>query len=571
MISVLIIWLYMILTTGLAGLLIMALCRNVTGYVPRDAVAPALAGIAAVTVYAQVWSLFGGVGPAADICMCICLVLAGIYYRRDTGEILSDIIRDLKSDRLPVIVSILLMIVMAYGASHGLMHYDTGLYHAQAIRWIEEYGSVPGLTNLHTRLGYNSSAFCFNALYSFAFTGRSYHVTGAFCALLLAWECAYRPLKERGGLLCASGMARIMGIYYLLIIFDEMVSPASDYYMVCLGFILVIRWMDSVEMYKSETGRDEALARMSMLAVFTAFILTVKLSGAVFVLLACFPGYVLLREHRGREFAFCVGAGGVTVLPYLTRNIILSGWLLYPSTAFGFFDTGWRVPRDTASYDYKEIQVYGRGYTDVSRYDESITRWFGDWYAQMSLTDRLLILAAIVGVAYFVIKCIYYVCRGLKHHESPCLTPEMFPEAVLCIGFVFWLLTSPLMRYGCLYVYLCDALLWGGVIGRIPADRRTVRFAVSALLMFLCVYKGIMFAAETARAYRSDTWIMQQDYETFDVHAYELRGDGAHITVYAPDEGDRTGYDPFPSSPWDMSDTVMLRGSDIRAGFKPTE
>lgn len=27
--------------------------------------------------------------------------------------------------------------------------YDTGLYHAQAIRWIEDYGVVPGLGNLH--------------------------------------------------------------------------------------------------------------------------------------------------------------------------------------------------------------------------------------------------------------------------------------------------------------------------------------------------------------------------------------------------------------------------------------
>lgn len=571
MISVLIIWLYMLLTAGLAGLLVMALCRSVTGYVPRDAVAPLLAGIAAVTVYAQIWSLFGGVGMAANICMCVCLILMGIYCRKDICGLLKCIVRELKSDRLSVIVSLLLIIVMAYGASHGLMHYDTGLYHAQAIRWIEEYGSVPGLANLHTRLGYNSSAFCLNALYGFAFTGQSYHVTGAFCALLLAWECAYLPVRNRGGLLCASGLARVMGIYYLLIIFDEMVSPASDYYMVCLGFILVIRWMDTVEKYTGEDGTDEALARMSLLAVFSSFILTVKLSGAVFVLLAILPGYRLLREHREREFAFCVGAGLTTVAPYLVRNVILSGWIWYPSTALGVFDADWRVPRDIASYDYREIQVYGRGFTDVSRFDESIVRWFGDWYAQMSLTDRLLILAAIVGVAYFVLKCIYYVCRGWLHHEPRRLVSELFPEAVLCIGFVFWLLTSPLMRYGCLYVYLCDALLWGGMIGRIPADHKTVRFAVSIALLLLCMYKGIMFAAETARAYRSDTWIRQQDYETFDVHAYEIRGDGTTVTVYAPDEGDRTGYDPFPSSPWDVSDTVMLRGSDIRAGFKPTE
>ena len=44
------------------------------------------------------------------------------------------------------------------------MHVDTGLYHAQAIRWIEEYGVVCGLGNLHSRFAYNSAAFALCAL-----------------------------------------------------------------------------------------------------------------------------------------------------------------------------------------------------------------------------------------------------------------------------------------------------------------------------------------------------------------------------------------------------------------------
>ena len=36
----------------------------------------------------------------------------------------------------------------AYFASRGLQHTDTGIYHAQAIRWYEEYGLVKGLGNL---------------------------------------------------------------------------------------------------------------------------------------------------------------------------------------------------------------------------------------------------------------------------------------------------------------------------------------------------------------------------------------------------------------------------------------
>ncbi len=559
MISVLIIWLYMMLTMGTAGLLIACLSDHLIGYKVRDIVAVLLMGMVAVTVYAEVWSLFSGTGIIANVCMCICLGLMAVYYRTRVCALLHDMISGLKDDGRIVPVLILLTAVMAFGASHGLMHYDTGLYHAQAIRWIEEYGCVPGLANLHTRLGYNSSAFVLNALYSFAFTGQSYHVTGAFCALLLTWECACRPVRERRLSLDASGLSRVMAVYYLLMIFDEMVSPASDYYMVCLGFILIIRWLDA--------GSD--VSRMSMLAVMTAFILTIKLSGAVFVLLAVMPGCLLLRDHREREFGCCLTAGVITVVPYLARNVVLSGWPLYPSTFLGFFKPEWRVPVDIATYDYKEIQVYGRGYWDVSRYGESIFKWFPTWFGTQSSTDRILITAAVVGVAYFVIKCLYYVCRAGRKGDVRDLPSGLFTEAVICIGFLFWLMTSPLMRYGCLYVYLCNAVLWGGVLGRTHIETNSFRFVIYSGLMILCVYKGIMFAAETARAYRGDTWIRQQDYDRYDVHSYELTGEGSHLTLYAPDDGDRTGYDPFPSTPWDKTGEITMRGEDIRDGFVP--
>lgn len=565
----------MMLTMGTAGLLIACLFDHLIGYKVRDILAVLLMGMVAVTVYAEVWSLFSGTGILANVCMCICLILMTVYYRSQVCALLHDMLSGLKASVRVIPVMVILIFVMAYGASHGLMHYDTGLYHAQAIRWIEEYGCVPGLANLHTRLGYNSSAFVLNALYSFAFTGQSYHVTGAFCALLLAWECAYTPVRERVLSLDASGLSRIMGIYYLLMIFDEMVSPASDYYMVCLGFILMIRWLDTCGGH-DPVSRDADVenpapdvARMCMLAVLTAFILTVKLSGAVFVLLAIMPGYLLLRNGREREFGYCLTAGFMAVVPYLVRNIILSGWLLYPSTVLGFFKPEWRVPVETATYDYKEIQVYGRGYWDVSRYGESIIKWFPSWFRQQAATDRILIGAAVVGTAYFVIKCLYYVCRAGRKGDTREIPAGMFTEAVICIGFLFWLLTSPLMRYGCLYVYLCNAVLWGGVLSRRHIETNSFRFVIYSGLLILCVYKGIMFAAETARAYRGDTWIRQQDYDRFDVHSYELAGEGSHLTLYAPDTGDQTGYDPFPSTPWDKTGEISLRGEDVRDGFIP--
>jgi hypothetical protein len=43
--------------------------------------------------------------------------------------------------------------------------YDTDLYHAQVVRWYNEYGTPPGLGNLHTRLAFNSSWLSLAALF----------------------------------------------------------------------------------------------------------------------------------------------------------------------------------------------------------------------------------------------------------------------------------------------------------------------------------------------------------------------------------------------------------------------
>ena len=61
---------------------------------------------------------------------------------------------------------------------------DTDSYHIQMIKWARDYGSVPGIANLHLRYGFNSSWFISVALLSPAIKGvNSYLVFKwhAFC------------------------------------------------------------------------------------------------------------------------------------------------------------------------------------------------------------------------------------------------------------------------------------------------------------------------------------------------------------------------------------------------------
>lgn len=584
MLSVIVIWLYMFLTTFLVGFGILCAVMRCEPYQIRHRESYLICGLAGVTVYAQFASLIGGVGMRANCILCAgCLVIAWVHRRRLGGalqETWDHIRRNRSGERGKMLCILFLFLLFAYGTSRGIIHYDTGLYHAQSIRWIEEYGVIKGLGNLHCRLAYNSSSFALSALYSMAFTGgQSYHCCAGWLAFLLAKVCMEIIGSLRRGRLRTSDFARVMGIYYLVIIFDEMVSPASDYFMVLLAFYIVIRFLEL-----AEHGTKETIP-YALLCVLGVFLMTVKLSAALILLLVIYPAYHLLHGRRWKETAVCLVLGIVTALPYFIRNFLLSGWLVYPFTQIDLFDVAWKIPKGVADYDAREIQVWGRGYTDVTRYDISVSEWLPDWFRSLAGSDKLLVAAAMVSIAVLSAYGIGMLCGWWQRRWN-----VLIAQITVACSFLFWLCTSPLIRYGCVYVYLVPAVVLGGVYDAVlsGAEKRgawqkkseaqendvsamksvtetfivkAFRMCGTAAVLLLLAYKCAALGKEIVVSYRNDYWIAQKDYENYEVRSYEING----VTFYYPVDGDQVGYEAFPSAP--LRTDVRFLGDGIEDGF----
>lgn len=569
MLSVIVIWIYMFLTTFVIGFGILCAVTRCEPYQIRHMDSCLICGLAGVTVYAQFASLFGGVGLTANIILCMVCLVTAWSLRHRIGSMLQGLrkhIQDNRSGERGRMLGILfLFLLFAYGTSRGVIHYDTGLYHAQSIRWIEEYGVVKGLGNLHCRLAYNSSSFALSALYSMAFAGgQSYHCAAGFVAWILAKVCMMEITGSlRHGRLRISDFARVMGIYYLVIIFDEMVSPASDYFMVLLAFYIVIRFLELAEQETKE------IIPYALLCVLGVFLVTVKLSAALILLLVIYPACRLLQGRRWKETAVCLLLGVVTALPYLIRNVLLSGWLVYPFTQIDLFDAAWKIPKSVADYDAKEIQVWGRGYTDVTRYDISMREWMPDWFHGLAGSDRLLTAAAIVS---FVVLCIYglgMLCGWWRRRWA-----ILIVQVTVACSFLFWLCTSPLIRYGCVYVYLLPAVVFGSVYDSLLSAAEGKEATVLAKLCkrvvwvavwFLFGYKCAALGGEIAGSFVNDYWIVQKDYENYETQPYEMNG----VTFYYPVNGDQVGYEAFPSAP--AKTEVKFMGTRIEDGFYANE
>lgn len=547
-------------------------------YQVKHADAYLVCGLVCVTVYAQIFSLFAGVGLLANILLlAVCLVifwrerseLAGVFsqYAAKWGD------TEKRRLYLKGFLLLSLFLLFAYGTSRGQIHYDTGLYHAQSIRWIEEYGVVKGLGNLHCRLAYNSSSFALSALYSMAFLGgQSYHCTAGWLAFVLAAVCLEMGKSLRRGRLRAGSFARVMCVYYLVNIFDEMISPASDYFMVLLAFYIVIRFLDFCE------EGERTILPYGLLCVLGVFLMTVKLSAAFILLLTIYPAIRLLREKRWGETGAYLGLGLVTAIPFFIRNVVISGWLVYPFTQIDLFDVAWKIPKGLADYDAKEIQVYGRGYTDVGRFDLPVREWLPGWFRTLAGSDKLLVLAAAVSVVILLMYAAGMVFGWWKRRWEILLV-----QGTVTASFAFWLCTSPLIRYGCVWVYLTPAVVLGGIYDAVmyPKEgdgaaseeekketkrddfgwRTWMSRVASSAVILLLLYKGLALTREIIDSYGNEYWLTQKDYENYETYAYEIDG----VAFYCPTEGDRVGYEAFPSSPQEAEITFL--GDGLADGF----
>lgn len=589
MLSVILIWCYMLITAFLVGYGTLHVLTSRIPYRIRYMDSYLFCGLVCVTVYAQFFSLFYKVGLLANLILCaVCIVILW-RCRRTVCSMLQSAWSHIQGGRSGtrgrMCAILFLFLLFAYGTSRGMIHYDTGLYHAQSIRWLEEYGVVKGLGNLHCRLAYNSSSFALSALYSMSFLGgRSYHCCAGFLAFMLAEICLETGGALRRGRLRISGFARVMGIYYLVNIFDEMISPASDYFMVLTAFYIVIRWLDL-----SESG-EKAAAPYALLCISGVFLMTVKLSAALILLLTIYPAYYLLKEKRWRETVLYLVLGIVTALPYFIRNVVISGWLVYPFTRIDFFSVPWKIPKGLADYDAKEIQVWGRGYTDVTQFDRPVREWMPEWFRSLAGSDKLFVVMAGFSVCVlfaYGLGLLWKLSGNRRRKRTDTARRRQSQPAQAAVSvrqwhvllvqltvagsFLFWLGTSPLMRYGCVYVYLTPAVVLGGIydaaVNRtdgtdcVTARRRGVNRFCMAAVTLLIAYKMCALGKEIAAAYTNDYWLVQKDYENYEVIPYEIEG----ITFYYPAQGDQAGYAGFPSSP--AMAEIGLLGEDIADGF----
>lgn len=540
-------WCYVFVLSYLIGIGVTKLLYKVCKYHIVEWEMKIILGIVVLTVYAQGFSLFAPVGKWANVVLCIMAVILAFLCRKELYLMIHNVLSEKRNSRvyLNVILVGVIILVFSILSCQRAIHADTDGYHAQSIRWIEEYGVVKGLGNLYHRFAYNSAFLCLQALFSWKFlVGQSMHVMNGFLCCIMFLYGVQGLLKRNKSLL--GNMFRILLLLFIVAhqSISVMSSPNTDTFALLLVVFVLSKWCDLLEQ------KEISPIPYALLSVLAFFAISVKLSTALLVFFSVKPLCSLIKERKWRMIVFFMVLVAFVLFPFLCRNLLISGYLIYPYKFSDLFDVCWKMNPFMVECDKREIVAWGRALYDINKSDYHLWQWFPVWWKSQDIWLKVMTVLNII----LCIPGIGLTCKYVMDKD--------FDEALLIAEIVImplgWFFTAPLQRYGIVFLFLLPVYFMGLFTEKCKIEK-TLNMA-KAMPIILC---GILLVIEVKNV-ESIPLKRSSYYVKRECEMIEWNG----ISVYLPIENGYMGYYYFPSTQHkEVLSVIQLIGTTVKDGF----
>lgn len=545
-------WSYVFLLSYLFGMAVSKLIEKISGYHVTEWEIVIILGIMLLTVYAQIFSLFAPVGMWANIILVILGLIFAIVCHRNIACHINNLRKEKWSPQklLQVIFTSIVILVFVMLSCQRALHADTDGYHAQAIRWIEDYGVIKGLGNLYHRLAYNSAFMSLQALFSWKFLiNQSMHVINGFlCCVMFLY--AVGGILKQGEKNSAGNLFRILLLIFITLpqSMAVMPSPNTDTFALLLVVFILSKWCDYL------TEKERSAIPYAVLSVLAVFAMSIKLSTVLLIVLAIKPAYQMIKERKWEWIGFFLAMGIIVLAPFLCRNVLISGYLIYPYSAIDLFDVSWKMLPSVVECDKKEIMTWARALYDIDKSNYNLWQWFPIWWNEQEVWLRTMVVVnAVLLLPGVIINCV-----AVKHKEFDCAL--LMTE---CIILLFgWFLTAPLQRYGVVFLFLLPVSV-ASMVADVKMSRR-ILYVVELLAMSCCSLLVVLAVGNMEPiSLKRSAYYVKRECEEKEWHG---------ITVYLPIENGYMGYYYLPATQFeDMLEFIEPISAEIREGIRVKE
>jgi len=558
MLTTLLAWIYISFLSWMWGILFLQFIKKTTRnelQLPHFSII-CITGLSAITVIAAILSLFIPLGGwwVQFLFIIPCLVL---FFKKDSPAFFAALKKELEDLHFFSIIllsaCLLLILVMS---SWTIIHPDTLGYHAQTIQWIEKYKAVPGLAHLHVRFGYQWLWFVDSALFGFSFTGKEgitfLNSTVLFWFFIfLINRINYNFLKDGKrlyGLLWTALLVISMWSYTQVRLTATSASP---------DFIAALFTLVTIYLLL-EKDRNHPDASTWLLVSFLALVaVTIKLSVAPILLVAVVPALLGLVKRKIKLSFTILFISIVTLFPFIARNIITSGYIVFPLTFIDVTNVDWKNDLTLTLNEKNYVTAYAKKpgviTSEISAVNKmDLAEWLPTWWQNRSTADKIIMILLVLSF----ISAILSIKKILLSGFIPILV-----LITLLTGIIFWFVNAPDPRFG-----FGSILGFIGVVSYLVLKEKEIFTGKNLLIAILVLVTGSILAYTGYRFvnfFNKDQLLTPLGIEKSAFQASDCEG----IRINTPIDGKDFGVTPVPCTDLNC-EKFSPRGNEIKDGFK---
>lgn len=353
-------WIYILLTTINLGFFTnkFLVIKN------TDFVITSILGLFTTTIIASIWAIFGRINIEFHLFFLVLNLFIFIKYKSEVKLIYFNFNEQLKqlTFSLKVYLIVITLLIIAQCASIPYV-IDNESYYIQTIKWLNEYGFVKGLVNLHFFLGQVSGWHITQSVFNFSFLYNNFNDLSGFCLLLgnlFAIEKLNNYFTNQNKNYLIVGLFPIATIFY----FQFISAPSPDIPVYVFTFILFFYFLENFKNVTVET--------FNLITILVLFSIYIKNTSAVFVLIPIFlfvVNYKLLSKNIVKPIAIAF----LVLTLFITKNLIICGSPVFPSKFFEITTLDYSIPDQIEHFYYDELKLYG--YFLTSQQYDLMSKW----------------------------------------------------------------------------------------------------------------------------------------------------------------------------------------------------
>ena len=554
-------WIYITFLCWTWGILFWRSTRSIAGTevtTPHFSIV-CLSGLSLITIVAGILSLFI---PLGGWWVQFIFIIPALYvfFIKSDQYFFSSLKRQfslLQSSSLILLLSLLLMILVM--CSWTIVHPDTLGYHAQTMQWIEKYKAVPGLVHLHVRFGYQGLWFVDCALFDFSFTGNQgitfLNSTVLFWFLIfIVSRIDYNFFKEG---------KKIVGLLWLLLLalslwsYTQVRLTATS---ASPDFIATILVLSIIYLLVNNETKNISANIWLMVSLLSIVAVIIKLSVVPVMTIAVAATFSFLALRRLKALAICFVIGLLAFTGFVARNVITSGYIVFPTTAVDVANVDWKYGHELTNREKNYITAYAKKYGVVTTEEinnvnhQSPAEWLPAWWNNRSVADKTIIIIYIISLIATIVFFKRLIKAGFIHRLL------LF---TLLAGSVFWFTNAPDPRFG--FGFILGLIAF--IIYYLFKNRKLVLSkGVVIALIIICTISTISYTGYRFKNFFAKEQLIfplgvrSSEYSTFVC-------DG--ININAPLDGE-FGMIPVPCTDLDCK-SFTPRGQDVSDGFRARE